>query len=354
MDGAFFGSLNYTLGDEDSMVEHVMLEPGAGEVLAIAGSGARVIPLLARAPERLTCVDISAAQLALTRFRLAAVAELEREDYLGLLGYRPMPVEQRMRIVRTLRSGAETGRIEALIACGEPLIYQGRFERMLRRLARLVGAITGERGRRLFDCDSLDEQRRYLIDGFPRRRWSLVIALLGNSAVLNALLYRGAFPAKNRAGSHAQIYRSLFDRLLNRIEARRSFFLQMIFLGQLRHAEGFPIECSPKVYEAARRAARTTRLDFFQGDIVRCAAGRRDIDFVSLSDVPSFLPDAKARNVLADMKDGLRQGATVAMRGHMRVVKPALAGFSVATDRFRDAIAVETTQLWQIDAYRRD
>ncbi len=45
-----------------------------------------MVPLLGRAPEQLTCVDITPSQLELTRFRLAALAELSRDDYLGLLG----------------------------------------------------------------------------------------------------------------------------------------------------------------------------------------------------------------------------------------------------------------------------
>jgi S-adenosylmethionine-diacylglycerol 3-amino-3-carboxypropyl transferase len=349
----YFERLNYTLGDEDSAVEHGMLRPGASHVVAVAGSGGRVVPLLAGAPETLTCVDVSPAQLELTRFRLAAVAEVEREEYLGLLGYEAMPLPRRVEIARALGWNTPSGVVERLLRSRRGLIYEGRFERMLSLLGRLSRRVLGRRGEMLFRCQTSEEQRRFLAGDFPRRRWDLLIFALGNSAVLNALLYRGAFPKKNRPGSHAQIYRSMFDGLLRNSPARLSFFLQMLLLGKLRFAEGYPAECTPEVFAAAKQAAKRARVNFLCGDIVRQVASSRDVEFVSLSDVPSFMLERDAVQVLQAMKGGIRRGGTVVMRGHMRVIDPASDGFSNDAGRYRDLIENEKTGLWQIDAFVR-
>lgn len=349
----YFEGLNYTLGDEDSAVEHGILRPGAKHVVAVAGSGGRVVPLLAGAPEILTCVDVSPAQLELTRFRLAALAELEREEYLGLLGYEAMPLPSRLAIARTLGWNTSSGVVERLLESKRGLIYEGRFERMLSLLSRLSQRVLGRHGEMLFGCKNLEEQRRFLATDFPRWRWNLLIMALGNSAVLNALLYRGAFPKKNRPGSHAQIYRSMFDSLLRNTPARCSFFLQMLLLGRLRFAEGYPAECSPEVFVAAKQAARTTSINFVRGDIVRQVASSQEVEFVSLSDVPSFMPQGDAVRVLELMKKGVRRGGIVVMRGHMRLIDPAVAGFSNETRRYQDFIGRERTRLWQIDAFVR-
>ena len=44
--------------------------------MAVAGSGGRVLPLLARRPRRLTCVDICRPQLFLTELRVEALRAL--------------------------------------------------------------------------------------------------------------------------------------------------------------------------------------------------------------------------------------------------------------------------------------
>ncbi|RKH65861.1 DUF3419 family protein [Corallococcus llansteffanensis] len=358
MAGTYFRHLNYALGDEDSSVELQVLPPDTGRVVAVAGSGGRVIPLLARGPRELSCVDISDTQLALTELRVCALRTLEHPEYLGLLGYEPMPVARRLELLGALPlSPGARGALEPLkaaVAAGERIIYLGRFEQMLRTLSRVNGLLTRAAGRRLFDAPDLDAQRAYVTSGFPRSAWKGVLLLLGNSAVLNSLLYRGDFPKKNRPGSTFRIYQELFDRLFQDTPARKSFFLQMVFLGELRFAEGFPIEADPAVYRAAQRHARKCRIDFIQGDLVEEVRKQRDVGFVSLSDVPSFLPPAREQTFLEELKPGLAPGALVVTRGHLRVVTPGHAGYAHVTDRYQDVLARETTQLWTIHVYQRE
>jgi S-adenosylmethionine-diacylglycerol 3-amino-3-carboxypropyl transferase len=357
MANKYFSNLNYSLGDEDSVIEVNALPRGTDHVVAIAGSGGRVVPLLGREPRRLTCVDISDAQLALTELRVAALKVLAREEYLGFLGYTSMSAEERARLFDTLQV-SDAARValqplRAAIAAGRPIIYEGRFERMLRTLSRVNGLLTRARGRGLFDSLALETQRRYVETRFPSRAWRLVLALLGNSTVLNSLLYRGDFPKKNRPGSTYKIYREIFERLFRTVLARRSFFLQMVFFGELVYADGFPIECSEEAYPTAQRAARASKIDFVRDDILQYVQQSSEVGFVSLSDVPSFLPPRREQGFLAAMKPGLAAGALVATRGHLRVITPNPGGFDVVTDEFGEAIAQESTQLWKVDIYRK-
>ncbi|HYO72038.1 MAG TPA: DUF3419 family protein [Archangium sp.] len=357
MAGTYFNHLNYSLGDEDTSVEHHILPPGTENVVAIAGSGGRVIPLLARSPANVTCIDISDTQLALTELRIAALKALEHPDYLGLLGYEEMPAVRRCEIISGL-SLSDPARMSLqpvvkAIASGERIIYLGRFERMLRTLARLNALFTRQGGRGLFEHQDLESQQRHLESKFPTGAWKLILMLLGNSAVLNSLLYRGDFPKKNRPGSAYSIYRDIFDRLFRTIPARKSFFLQMVFFGELRYREGYLLECDPSVYQAAQQAARSSRIDFVRGDIIQHVQRGRGVGFVSLSDVPSFLPPRRDRGFLAAMKPGLTPGGLVVSRGHLRVVEPDTRDFERVSSRYEQAIAAETTQLWTIDVFQR-
>ena len=349
----FFDSLNYTLGDEDSSVEYGILKPNEEHIVTIAGSGGRVIPLLARSPKKLTCIDISPLQLTLTRMRIAAIAELDLAEYLGLLGYTSMDVSERTRIFNYLKISSLEGseKLLPLVCSKTGLIYQGRFEKMLYQLYKLNKLITGRAGKNLFGHETLDEQQFFMDNQFPHKRWNLVVNILGNSAVLNALLYRGKFPKKNLPGSHASIYKFIFNNLFKNIPARSSFFLQMIFLGRLRYSQGYLIECDPKIYSFAKEAIKHTKLDFIHGDIIEYFASCKNVNFVSLSDVPSFFNNEFAQSFLARMKPGLANDATVVTRGHMRIIKPKMSGFSNTIEQYDRLLKAETTQLWKIAAY---
>jgi S-adenosylmethionine-diacylglycerol 3-amino-3-carboxypropyl transferase len=357
--GAYFDEkLNYSLGDEDTSVEFAALPEGARHVVSIAGSGGRVLPLLARAPRKLTCVDISSPQLALTQMRLAALRALEHEEYVRFLGYppRPMTPAERQQCFQRLELPAPARSLLERIfqASGwAPIAYLGRFEQTMAQLSKVNRLLTGRAGQGLFEAKNLEEQRAYLASSFPHARFRMVLALLGNATVLNSLLYKGDFPKKNLPGSAYSIYRDIFDRLFTRVLARDSYFLQLIFFGELRHAEGNPLECDPAVYAQARRALGGTEITYVKGDVLEVVRQSGDaVDFLSLSDVPTFFQGPLEQSFLQQLRPGLDRDALVITRGHLRVVKPDTSGFKLLASPYREAMDREQTQLWQIQIYQ--
>lgn len=353
----YFKALNYTLGDEDSRLELALLPDRSKSVVAIAGSGGRILPLLAKNPARLVCVDILPEQLSLLRLRLALLAELDRDAFLSFLGYRAgmdAPSRRALFGKLTLPSADReflTRYFEA-IAWG-PLVYNGRFERMLLTLHKIVRVLTGKAGRGIFEAANMDEQREYYRSRFPHLRWKAVLALLGNSTVLNSLLYAGDFPRNNLGISTFARYDEIFRHLFTEIPVRTSFFLQMIFLGRVVHEEGFPLECDAQVYAAARRALPHCEIVISQSDAIDHVAGLSGVDFVSISDVPSFLPDDRALDFLQRMRASLSPAALVVARGHMRVARPDQEGFDDVSTAHADVLASESTGLWKTSVYRR-
>lgn len=356
-DGA---ALNYSLGDEDARVEHAMLPEEARQAILIAGCGSRLLPALARRPQKLHLVDTSDAQLCLTELRLAALRTLEHGEYVAFLGYNPTALrpEQRKQMFLALPLSRHTqAQLTELFAQSgwQPIAYLGRFERMLKTLSRLNALITGKRGRDIFECRNLAEQTKYLETKFPRLAWKILIAVAGNSNFLNAILYRGEFPKKNRVESYYSIYKEIFDGLFARFPARESFFLQMVFFGHIPFPEGYPIECSPATFRAAKAALNATdvvlhKKDFF--DFIAMADG--STDFLSLSDLPSFLPDVQARSYLQRAAPSLSPDALVVARGHMRLVEPVLDGFRDVTRTFAPITAEDRTMLWKFRVFQKE
>jgi S-adenosylmethionine-diacylglycerol 3-amino-3-carboxypropyl transferase len=354
----FRGQLNYTLGDEDADVERSVLREGAGHVVTVAGSGSRALPLLSRAPAKLTFLDVSPPQLHLTELRVAAARALSRDEFVAFLGYPPasMSPTRREQSFRKLElSPPARSFFEGLFeahAWGS-LLYLGRFERMLQQLAFVNRLFTGSAGRGLFDARSREEQRAYLASSFPHRAFKAVLLLLGNSAILNSLLYKGDFPEKNVPGSAYDVYKGVFYRLFEGSAARESFFLQMVFFGELRFAEGNPLECDPEVYAQAQRALERTEVSFTCADVLEAVGAMRGTaELVCLSDVPTFLKGSREASCLQDLRAGLAPGAMVVTRGHLRVSHPDATGFEVITEAYEAALNREKTQLWKVQIYR--
>jgi len=353
----YFDRLNYTLGDEDTALEYAILPRRAGHVLGIAGCGGRLLPLLAAAPARMTCTDISAPQLAFTRLRFALLEQTDHESFMAFMGYRMESMRARRRSIfqQLVLPPADRRWLSAFFQSRrwEAPVYMGAFEQTLKRLAKITGLFTGKAGRGIFQFSQLDEQTEYYRNRFPLKRWKAVIALLGNAAVLNSLLYKGAFPPNNLGISSRAAYLEIFHTLFTTQVVRESFFLQMLFFGELRYPQGFPLECDPAIFQQAREGLRQCELRVVQADILDCAAGETAIDFVSLSDVPSFMPEVAGKNVLLRLAPVLSENAQVVMRGHLHVVRPDCAGFCDITHQYQADIARERTQLWHVQVYRR-
>lgn len=352
----YFRRLNYTLANEDSRVELEALPENAGSVLCVAGSGARLLPLIARRPARVTCVDVAPEQLYLAELRVEAVRALPLDEYLAFWGYPPRSArpQERREVFATLPlSDAARSYWQKVFDERQwgSILYDGRWERTFAKLARVNGALTREAGRKLFEARTAEEHQDYLRKHFPRRRWLLTLLLLGNPVVFNLMLYKGDFPRKNLPGTPYSFYRDSFDKLYRAGPARENFFLQIVFFGELRYAEGNPIECNPEVYDKIRSALPHCEILYRQGDVVDLArAERGPVDFVSLSDVPSYLRPPAEQTFLQQIRCSLAPGGRVVARYYMRVPERVdRTGYDDITSEFAGLIAREKVGVYRIE-----
>ncbi|UXY15182.1 DUF3419 family protein [Chitiniphilus purpureus] len=351
----YFKQLNYTLGDEDPTAEFNLLPEGTARALAIADCGSRIVPLLAKNPRHLVCVDINREQLAVCELRLALLKHVSLAEYKGFLGFTDtISPQARQAMFSELPLQKPTREVlHAMFTHIDwgSMLYCGKFEQMLRTLRRVNSAITGRSGRQLFECESLAEQLDYYKNHFPRWRWKMVLALLGNSTALNSLLYRGDFPKKNIPGSHFHIYDSIFHRLFTEWSVRKNFFLQMLFFGEIRYPDAYPLECQPEIFNLAKKGAENCEILLELGDVFQRVQEHRNLDFVSLSDVPSFLPPAQEHSFLKSLRSQVAEGAKVVVRAHLRRPTPDLTGFRDVSTRYPNSHREDSTQLWSFHIY---
>jgi S-adenosylmethionine-diacylglycerol 3-amino-3-carboxypropyl transferase len=206
-----FSGLNYTLANEDSSLEYAVLKPNLVHIVSIAGSGSRVIPLIARNPQSLTCVDISFEQLSLAELRFESIRAFDYEEFLEFWGYSQATPQRRQVLfkkIQTLQPKTRTYFEDLFHRLNwDSLLYQGKWERRFLSFSRWARRFVMKNPKALFNCQSLDQQKDYLRHKFPLKRWHLYLFLYGQFLEIVFKMKPSLFPKRNSKKTFFQIYK---------------------------------------------------------------------------------------------------------------------------------------------------
>lgn len=315
--GEYFSGLNYSLSNEDSNIEAKILDQlsiNNFHILSVCGAGSRVIPLMKRQVSSIHVVDISELQIKLFRLRYASLKALNFQDFLHFWGYQNQGgCRKEMLQSFLLPNNEQEFWLHNSNAWEKGFLFLGKWEKHLLRLGQLFRHLFLTNFEGLFLATNPEERQRWYQDHFPQKRLFLFLKTFANPLVFNLLLYRGRFAPSNE--DFAEFLNRVFHKILIEKDPKKSFFAQMLFLGDLRYAEGWPAEAQESVFNEAKD---------FQGKIIECkndlaqVLNTKDFKFLSLSDVASYL-DADA---LIEFEKGLlrqlEQSATAVVRSFRR------------------------------------
>ncbi len=294
---------NFGMSQEDERSEAAALALNAEDrVLSVASAGDMPLSLVALGAKRVEAVDVHPGQLHLCHLKAAAVAHLEREDALKLIGFLPAGAKHRERLWSELLPhlppdapmfwAAHAGAIR------KGVIWAGRYERYVGTVVKLVLPLFGRRKvRRLFACTSLEEQREL----FDRQIDGRVLRTVFRVA-FHPRLYakRGMDPTglgqRESGRSLGDQFFEQFRWLCTATRADRNHLLQMTLLGRVISADAVPAYLSETGF--ARTRERLSRLAFHHQDLVEYVEQAPEGAFhkAHLSNVVDWLPaDAFAR-----------------------------------------------------------
>jgi len=355
----YFSGLNYTLGNEDTSFEISLVEAlESKKIFSVCGSGGRSLPLCSKFAEELTLSDLSKEQLLLAQLREITYKQLNHEDFLCFWGYFPFVddyfFDQRKKIFYSLNLSDEVRNYFEVIfneISFQGLLYLGKWERTFQILAKINRFILGRGFDQILRFDHLDDQKKFYESHFPKNRFNIVLFLLGNKALFNALLYKGDFIEKNSKLSHFQYYKRAFHHLFTHNIANKSFFLHLCFYGKIKTASGVPIEAQEAVHERIQKSK--TQLIYLNEDLVSyLSSGANRFDFLSLSDVASYFKGDLEVNFMQMIKPSLIPGAIIVNRYYLRRPDCNLSGFVDVTADYDHLAADEKVQMYDIAIYR--
>ena len=334
---SYFAKFNYSLANEDASIELEESRPSRS-ILAITGSSARVIPHLNASIERVTACDISADQLTYLKFKRSLVQQLSLEEALEVLGYRKISRAERMSLLGKLKLPDDESRLANWgLSLDEGLIYQGAWEKKLRLVSRRIRQLMLVDFTPLFESESMEEQRDIFAKLWPRKRLAILMKVFASRRAINRAVYSGGMP---EGDSLSEFLIANFENYFMTRPARSSFFHQLLFLGEVRYEDGWPIETSH--FGALREYG--DKLQFHLGDFTD-ALGRHD--FLSLSDVASYLPDSVLRSVERKLGSSTIEKAVVrTFQRHPQMRAPGFSHSEISPDR-------DVTGLYRIQLLKR-
>ncbi|AWN74679.1 DUF3419 domain-containing protein [Legionella anisa] len=360
MGQAHFNGLVYTLANEDSIVESELLSHHTERVIAIAGSGSRIIPLLAKSPQELVCVDLSLEQLYLTELRIESVKHLEHNEFIQFLGYptsnsSAQTREDLFKKLITLHPSTREYFLNVFENLSwSSLLYSGKWEQTVRKFSRVIRKFVGKKGLKIFDCKTLEEQRNYYTHKFPKRAWYFFLRIYAALMAITWKIKPGIFPQVDPKISFYYTYKKCFDQMFLNTLARENYMLQLIFFGEIVFSEALPAECDPILFHQAKNALLHTKVSYAQEDIIsNLERSENKSGFISFSNAPSYFPNEMAKSYLARIASQLSESATLVVRNFLNDPTVAcLDGFTDVSEHYSDILAKEITKTYEIQIFR--
>lgn len=312
----FHRGFNYSSCNEDWRTERRALQVGPEHrVLCVTGSGDRPLHLLLDSPRAIVAIDANPWQTRLLELKSAALRTLRFDDYTAFLGLDHAHTDRLKTLERLpLRPPTRRALGEKLRGLRAGVLYAGRWERHYRRVRHVARALRGALIDELFAFRDLDAQRAFVEKRWDTWFWRRVFDLMTSPLFSRVALRDPAFYAHIDGGFEPGRY--VFDgmrRVLLRYLARENFMLSLIFRGELS-----PYDLPPYLREDDARVIKE-RLDVVEPVTANlldylASVPPRSFDRFSLSDVPSYLPQAEFERLLELLARGARPGARFCIR----------------------------------------
>jgi len=308
--------LSYAQCWEDPAVLTQALDVGPGDdVLSVCSAGDNSFALAIAGARSVTCVDLSAPQLALAELKLTAARVLPVEGLRSLLGLdeagrRTWLYHQvRDHLRPEVRAWADAH--EDLVRLG--LLGQGRFERYLDAFRRRVLPLVHGRGttRDLLALDDPSAQRAFYDRRWNTLRWRLLFGLFFSRAVM-ARSGRSAEQFRYVEGSVSRAFFARAEHVLTDLVVATNPFVQWMLGGRFPDLESAHPYLSRAGHAALAGAAG--RITFVKSDLLgfleRCEPGR--FSAFNYSNVPEYLSADEHHRLIELTARAARPGARIA------------------------------------------
>jgi S-adenosylmethionine-diacylglycerol 3-amino-3-carboxypropyl transferase len=313
---AEFAAIRYAQCWEDADLLVEALRPAGRVCVNIASAGDNAFALLAAGASRVVAVDLNPAQLACVALRAAGYKKLTHYPFLGFLGSRPAPPEDRLAIYRFLRNeltpdvAAFWDARPALIAAG--IGGAGKFENYFRLFRNRVLPLVHGRRRvaQLLDTPrDLAARRAFYAERWDTWRWRLLFRVFFSRRLMGALGRDPAF--------FNYVEGSVADRILGRtrhalaeIDPTTNPYLHWVLRGT--HGDALPCALREENFNRIRENLHRFEWHLCTVEDWLARADSPRADAFNLSDIFEYMSAENTENILRALVARANPGARLA------------------------------------------
>ncbi|MBM3258147.1 MAG: DUF3419 family protein [Candidatus Sericytochromatia bacterium] len=306
----FHRGIGYANCWEDARILQQALEPQPGHrILSIASGGCNSLALLASDPAEVVVVDMNLRQLQVLELKMAAIAHLDHEDKLALLG--EGGEHRRLQLYRSVRPALSPDARQFfddhpdILRTG--LLGAGHLERYMLAFGRLLRLGLG----RDFVHDFVrlehpEEQARRFAAHWQGLAWRTLFRVFFSRTVLE----RAKDPAHFREVTGDALgdrLRARAEHILTALPMRENPYMRLILEGTFGEDEsGLPFYLSKAAQPIL--ASRLDRITPRHGTLVE-ALNAGPFDRFNLSNIFDWMPEGEVRAVHATLGTAATPGA---------------------------------------------
>lgn len=340
------------MANEDTTLEFELAKKiNAKKILTVGGSGSRALPFLALDCDELTIVDVSSDQLLFIELKLATIKYLSFSDTLLFWTDENDDIRNQVYLKLKTNLSEKLQQFFQFQLANNPHIpplYWGKWEKTFATFAKLTKLFFSQEIREGLFCSS--NPYEFYQENIKGWKWNLLLKIIGNKSMFNSLLYKGSFIKKNSSLSYFDYYYQAFDRLFA-LDVKRSHFLQLCLCGKVLYPEALPIEFTAEIFNKIKSSKVVPIYE--QGSIFE----RKEAtlyDFVSLSDVPSYLSGEVEKKYIKILAKNIANSGVIVNRFYLRTTEGTdVQNFSDVTGDYNQLISNELVQMYQVQILQK-
>lgn len=288
---------DFGLSQEDANSEWNACNQVPGDFLCIASAGEVPLNLLALGAKSVTAIDFQSSQLFLSELKLKSACLWDGWEAAAFLGMRHE--KKRTRILhykelrKTLSDAAKDFWDKHLDVIEKGVIFQGRFERFIKKLSltalvligkiKLLGLLEAENPLAYFNANYANAKVKFLFKlGFREKRYA------GKALPKVALQHN----KMNLADSFLDGFR----RLCTQTPPKENMFLQLFLFGKLLYKEALPPYLKSEYQERMQNHEQS--LEWIKADVRHIPLKAGGYDALILSNVCDWLSEKDFHHLL--------------------------------------------------------
>ena len=296
--------------DADILCDGLSLKQGS-KILSIASAGDNTFSLLTANPELVVAADLNSAQLNLMRLKIAAISELNHQEYLEFSGFTEgiKRVETYLKIRPVLNTEAKHFWDSKQEAIEAGIIFCGKFERYFSLFHEKILPFIHRKKTifQLFENKIESEQLKFYSEKWNNLSWRLLFKIFFSKTVMGRFGRDPAFLKEVNVPVGQFIYEKA-QQHLSSVDCQKNYFLSYILRGTFEN--GLPHYARSDNYEVIK--ANLSQLKLEKNYAQQAAKKYGLFDHLNLSNIFEYMNNEVFKSVGEDFAKLTKSGSSIA------------------------------------------